>query len=410
MRLWVGETVEWFGGQVTLLAMPTIAILILHAGPFDIGILNGLEYLAFPLLGVFVGVMADRWPRRPMMVLANIVQVVALGSIPIAFLLGGVSLYHLFSVAAVMGVSSVFFAVAYQSYLPTLIDREYLVEGNSKLQTSESASQVAGRPLAGFLIQLFGAAMAIAADALSTMFAAVAILSITKTELPQTPKADRNFRNELREGAGVIFSNPLLRNLAASTATLNLGSSIFYAVFFLFIYNQLKLSPGVAGLALGIGSVGFPIGALSAPKVAKKLGLGRTLASALLVSGIGLLTIPVAMYGPAAPLLAAFWMLSSVGIPIYNINQISLRQAIVPDRLQGRMNATMRTIIWGAIPIGAFLGGVLGTQLGIIRVITIGALVSTLSVLFIILSPVGSLHEIPKETSRLGSVEFTSLS
>jgi MFS family permease len=241
--------------------------------------------------------------------------------------------------------------------------------------------------------------MAVTADALSTLLAALAIFSITKTESPQAPMADRNFLNELREGAGVIFGNPLLRNLAASTATLNLGSSVFYAVFLLFIYNQLKLSPFVAGLALGIGSVGFPIGALSAPKVSRKLGLGRTLAASLLVSGIGLLTIPVAMYGPAAPLLAALWMLSSVGIPIYNINQISLRQAIVSDKLQGRMNATMRTIIWGTIPVGAFVGGILGTQLGILWTIIIGALVSTLSVLFIILGPVGSLHEIPKRLS-----------
>ena len=182
MRLWVGETVEWFGDQITYLALPTIAIFALKAGAFDIGILNGLGYLAFPVLGVFVGVMGDRWPRRPMMVLANIVQVVALGTIPIAFLLGKLNLYHLFAVAAVMGASSVFFGVAYQSYLPTLVDRENLVEGNSKLTSSESASQIGGPALAGFLIQLTGAAMAIAADALTTLFAALAIFSIKKTE------------------------------------------------------------------------------------------------------------------------------------------------------------------------------------------------------------------------------------
>lgn len=396
MRLWVGETVEWFGGQITYLALPTIAIFALKARAFDIGVLNGLGYLAFPILGVFVGVMGDRWPRRPMMVLANIVQVIALGTIPIAFLLGKLNLYHLFAVAAVMGISTVFFEVAYQSYLPTLVDRENLVEGNSKLTTSESASQIAGPALAGFLIQLTGAAIAIAADALTTLFAALAIFSIKKTENTYSSKADRNFAREVREGAEVIFHNPLLRSLAATTTTLNLGSSIFSAVFFLFMYNELRLSPGLAGVVLGIGSMGSLIGAVNAPKIGQRLGLGPTLAIALSLVGFGLLAIPLAMYGPSVPVLAALWMISGVGITIYNITQISLRQAIVPDRLQGRMNATMRAIVWGALPVGAFIGGILGTEFGITQTIIIGGLISLVSVFLIMLSPIGSVQEIPQ--------------
>lgn len=397
MRLWIGETVEWFGDQITYLALPTIAIVALNAGAFDIGVLNGLGYLAFPVLGVFVGVMGDRWPRRPMMVLANIVQVVALGTIPIAFLLGKLNLYHLFAVAAVMGASSVFFVVAYQSYLPTLVDRKNLVEGNSKLTSSESASQIGGPALAGFLIQLTGAAMAIAADALTTLFAALAIFSIRKTEDAYDSKAEHNFAEEVREGTGVIFRNPVLRSLTVTTATLNLGGSIFSAVFFLFMYNELKLSVWMVGVVLGIGSVGSLIGAVSAPKIAQKLRLGPTLAVALSLVGFGLLAIPIAMYGSSAPVLAALWMLSGAGITIYNINQISLRQAIVPNMLQGRMNATMRAITSGALPVGAFVGGILGTEFGIVHTIIIGGLISLLAVLFIILSPLGLLKEIPQE-------------
>ncbi len=396
MRLWVGETVEWFGGQITYLALPTIAIFALKAGAFDIGVLNALGYLAFPILGVFVGVMGDRWPRRPMMVLANIVQVITLGTIPIAFLLGKLNLYHLFAVAAVMGISTVFFEVAYQSYLPTLVDRENLVEGNSKLTTSESTSQIAGPALAGFLIQLTGAAIAITADALTTLFAALAIFSIKKTENTYSSKADRNFVREVREGAEVIFHNPWLRSLAATTTTLNLGSSIFSAVFFLFMYNELRLSPGLAGVVLGIGSVGSLIGAIIAPKIGQRFGLAPTLATALSLVGFGLLAIPLAMYGPSVPVLAALWMVSGVGITIYNITQISLRQAIVPDRLQGRMNATMRAIVWGALPVGAFIGGIFGTEFGITQTIIIGGLISLLPVLLILVSPIGSVHEIPQ--------------
>jgi MFS family permease len=397
MRLWVGETVEWLGGQITFIALPTIAILTLGAGAFDIGVLNALGYLAFPVLGIFVGVIGDRWPRRPMMVIANIVQVFALATIPIAFLLEKLTLYHLFAVAAVMGASAVFFEVAYQSFLPTLIDRENLVEGNSKLTTSESASQTAGPPLAGFLIQLVGAAMAIAADALTTLFAAFAILSIKKGENVYLSKVDRNFVEELKEGVETIFRNPLLRSLAATTTALNLGSAIFSAVFFLFMYDELSLSPAVVGLVLGIGSAGSLIGAVCAPRAGQKLGLGLTLALALSLVGFGLLAIPLAMYGASTAVLATLWMVSGVGITMYNINQISLRQAIVPDRLQGRMNATMRSIVWGALPVGAFLGGILGANLGIAQTIVIGGIISLLAVLLIIMSPLRALQEIPKE-------------
>ena len=392
MRLWLGETVEWFGGQITLLALPYIALNLLQADAFRMGVLYSVGYLPFPILGVFVGVVGDRWPRRPMMVIANIAQVATLGSIPIAFLLGKLSLYHLFAVAAIMGVSTVFFEVAYQAYLPTLIERDDLLEGNSKLTTSESTSLTAGPALAGFLINLVGAAMAMTADALTTLFAAVAIFSIRTPEKRET-KAERNFVREIKEGAEVIYKDPALRTLAASTATLNLGSSIFYPVFFLLLFNELKLSPFLAGIVLGIGSVGSLIGAVIAPKFAKELGFGRTLAVSLLISGIGLLAIPIVTYGPAVPLLAALWMFSSVGIPIYNINQISFRQTIVADRLQGRMNATMRTIVWGVLPVGALLGGILGTQLGIMNTIIIGALVSLIPVLIIMFGPLASLHD-----------------
>ena len=283
----------------------------------------------------------------------DIVQVIALGTIPIAFLLGKLNLYHLFAVATVMGISTVFFEVAYQSYLPTLVDRENLVEGNSKLTTSESASQIAGPALAGFLIQLTGAAIAIAADALTTLFAALAIFSIKKTENTYSSKVDRNFAREVREGAEVIFHNPLLRSLAATTATLNLGSSIFSAVFFLFMYNELRLSPGLAGVVLGIGSVGSLIGAVNAPRIGQKLGLGPTLAIALSLVGFGLLAIPLAMYGPSVPVLAALWMVSGVGItdPQYHPDQPSsgdcARQASGPDECHYACNSLGSATSWG---------------------------------------------------------------
>ena len=394
MRLWMGETVEWFGGQITVLALPTVAILFLNAGPFEMGLLGALNTIAYPILGLFVGVLADRWRRRPMMVWANIGQVIALGTIPLAFMFRMLSLNQLFAVALVMSVTTVFFVIAYQSYLPTLVDRKDLVEGNAKLETSSSASLVFGPALGGLLIQTVGAAQSIIFDALSTLVAALAIQSIKQPEVV-TSAAKRAFFKELRAGAEIIFVNPILRTLTAASAILNLGRSMFYAVFFLFIYDQLKFTPGTAGLVLGIGSTGFLIGALSAPRIVKRLGLGVTLAFALLISGIGLLMVPATMYGLAAPTLAGLWMLSNVGMPLYNINQVSLRQAITSNQVQGRMNATMRTITWSTWPVGALAGGILGVILGIPLTIMTAGLISTIPALFIILSPVVKLSKIP---------------
>ena len=394
-RLWGGETVEWVSDSITSLAVPTIAILIFNAGPLEMGVLSALGNVGYPVLGLFAGVMVDRWRRRPVLIWSNIVQVVALGSIPAAFFLGILSLYQLFIVTLVMSVTTVFFSIAYTSYLPTLIAREDLVEGNSKLETSSSAAAVVGPPIAGALIQIVGAAASVALDALGTLIAAIAIFSIKKPEPPPSRATQPRFWSEIREGVRVVAETPTLRNLAASTSVLNIGNTMFFAVFYLFIYNQLKMSPLVAGITLGIGAVGVVVGAVIAPKLLELMGLGSTLTAALMINGLGLLAVQASMYGPAAILLAPLWLVANVGIPIYNINQVSFRQILVPDRLQGRMNATMRTLGYGAATLGALIGGIIGAQYGILTTMTAGALIAILAALMIRFGPVGRLHEMP---------------
>ena len=329
------------------------------------------------------------------MVWANIGQVLALGSIPLSFTLGLLSLNQLFAVALVMSVTTVFFVVAYQSYLPTLVEKEDLIEGNAKLETSSSAALVFGPALAGFLIQIVGAAQSIIIDAISTLVAALAIFSIKRPEVILAPEDKRAFFKELRDGANVIFIDPILRTLTAANATLNFGRSMFYAVFFVFIYDELKITPGTAGLVLAIGSAGFLIGALTAAKIVKKLGLGVTLALAILISGTGPLMIPATVYGLAAPALAMLLLFSNIGMPLWNVNQVSLRQAITSNQIQGRMNATMRTITWTTWSIGALVGGILGLRLGVPLTIMIGGLIATSPTLLVIASPVRKLSKIP---------------
>ena len=397
--LWGGETVEWVSDSITNLAVPTIAILIFKAGPLEMGYLSALGNVGYPVLGLFAGVMIDRWRRRPVLVWTNIIQAVALGSIPAAFLLGMLSLYQLFIVALVMSVTIVFYNVAYTAYLPTLIARDDLVEGNSKLETSSSAAAVVGPPIAGGLIQILSAAPSVALDALGTLFAAVAILSIKKPEPPPSTSTQRQFWSELKDGVRVVSKTPTLRNLAVSTSILNIGNTMFYAVFYLFIYDQLKMTPVVAGITLGVGSVGVVVGAVAAPKLLKSMGLGSSLTAALMINGFGLLAVQAAMYAPSTVVLAPLWLVASIGIPIYNINQVSFRQILIADRLQGRMNATMRTFSYGAATLGALIGGAIGVQYGILTTMTTGALIAILAALMIHFGPVGRLHEMPQNLS-----------
>ncbi len=398
LRLWASETVGAFGRQITGLALPTIAILLLGAGPFEMGILGSLQMLAFPILGLAVGVWVDRWRRRPIMVIANLGRMIALGSIPLAFMFGVLGLYQLYLVAAVVGVFTVFFDVAYQSYLPALIDRADLVEGNAKLETSQSAAQVGGPALAGFLIQMAGGARAIAADAAAFLVSAVFLWSIKKEEPSPSSSpsgTDPGFLLELKEGAQVVFKNPTLTRIAGCTATSNFGASMSFTVFLIFAYDQLLLSPEVIGIVFGLASVALLIGAILASRVAKAIGLGRALALSTLLFGISTLGLPLALFGPPILVLIVFQMIGNFGLPIYNINQVSLRQAITPDRLQGRMNATMRTIVWGTIPLGSFMGGIVGAQIGVVQTIVIGGVVTALSVLWIVFGPVISLEKSP---------------
>ena len=403
VRLWGGETVEWVSDSITSLAVPTIAILIFNAGPLEMGLLSALGNVGYPVLGLFAGVMVDRWRRRPVLVWTNIVQVVALGSIPAAFFLGMLSLYQLFIVTLVMSVTIVFFNVAYTAYLPTLIAREDLVEGNSKLETSSSAAAVVGPPIAGGLIQSFGAAPSIALDALGTLLAAIAILSIKKPEPPPSPAAKPKVWSEIKDGVRVVTETPTLRNLAASTSILNIGNSMFFAVFYLFIYDQLKMSPLVAGITLGVGGVGVVVGAVTAPKLLKSIGLGSALTAALVINGLGLLAVRASMYGPAVAILAPIWLIANIGIPIYNINQVSFRQILVADALQGRMNATMRTFSYGAVTLGALIGGIIGAQYGILTTMTAGGLIAILAALMIRFGPVGRLHDMPQNVEMTES-------
>jgi MFS family permease len=390
MRLWVGQTVSEAGTQVSQLAVPTVAILLLHATPFQVGLLTALEFLPFPVLGLIAGVYADRLRRRPLMIASDIGRLVALVTIPIAFGFGLLRMEQLYVVGLVVGVFNVFFGISYQSYLPALIDRTDLVEGNSKLEVSRSTAQLAGPAIAGVAIQAIGAARAIYLDAASFLVSAASLWMIRKPEPEPNPgnaSGRTGFWHEMWEGIQVVIGNPTLWKIAGCTATANLGTNMAFAVELIFMYRYLHLAPAVVGLVFAVGGVGGLLGAIATAPIVARLGVGLTLFLSILAGGLLMATVLAGHTNAPVFLGALFFLEFLLGAP-YNITQVSLRQAITSNRVQGRMNATMRTIVWGTIPIGSLAGGILAGVIGVAPTIVFGGFIAMLAAGWILAGPV----------------------
>ncbi|MGB8624760.1 MAG: MFS transporter [Candidatus Cybelea sp.] len=384
-KLWAGQTVSLLGTALTNFALPTLAVLVLHATPPQVGAIAALETLPFPVLGMLVGVIADRYSRRHIMIAADWVRFVVLASVPVAAFLGVLKLPQLYAVALVSGTASAFFGITYQSYLPVLVPAEQLAGANAKLEFSNSASQMAGSALAGGFVQWIGAAGAIAIDAASYLVS-VASLGLIRTREPKhdgPPLSLRQGFREIGEGLRFVLHASDLRWIAAATATTNLGGSMVNAVILIYAYRILHLKPGLLGLAFGLAELGF-VGALFSTKVRRRFGLRASLAVALLGAAFG--TAALLLGQLAWPYLVMFggYAIVTIATPIYNINQISYRQALTSVSMQGRVNATMRTFVWATLPLGALAGGYLGAVIGIPATIAVGAAICSLAALWLV--------------------------
>jgi MFS family permease len=402
-RLWVGETISQFGSQVSLLAIPFIATVLLQATPFEVALLGTLQFLPFLLFTLPAGAWVDRLRRRPILISGDLVRVVALATIPVAWSLGVLGMWQLYLVSFVAGIATVFFDVAYQSYLPALVDRNDLVEGNAKLQASEASAGVVGPGLGGALIGLVGAPFAIVADALSYLASALFVWRIERPEPhPEEERraaglARKPLRSQVAEGLRFVILNPHLRAIAGATSSSNLFSNLVFAIMPIYLYRELGLSAATAGVIFGIGALGTLGGALIANRIAARIGVGPTIIGSIALSGPAALCTPLASYGAPVVWLVASFALGGFASVVYNVNQVSYRQAISPTAIQGRMNATMRFLVWGTIPIGSIIGGLLGTWLGVHNAIWIGAFGSCLPFLSVLLSPVRSLRTMPEQ-------------
>ncbi|MCV0402587.1 MAG: MFS transporter [Chloroflexi bacterium] len=404
LKLWSAQTITQFGDEITQLALPLVAIITLQATPFQIGLLGTFQFLPFILLTIPAGVWVDRMRRRPILIAADLGRAVLLVSIPVAFVGGWLGMPQLYLVAFAVGCLEVFFDVAYQSYLPAVVERDQLVEGNAKLELSNSASTVIGPGVAGFLVELVRAPFAILFDALSYVGSAVMLLFIRSPEPAPTPHDPAtgprpSMRQEASEGLRYVLGHRHLRYIAACTGTLNLFGNIGGVIMVLYIVRELGINPGTLGLVFAVANVGVLLGALSAERLAGWFGLGPTIVVSAALSPFMLVLVALAPRGAAIPFLVAGGIIGAATAVIYNINQVSLRQAITPERMLGRMNATMRFIVWGTIPVGSILGGVLGGLIGLQATIWLGAIGSFIGFLPVLLSPVRSLQSIPDAES-----------
>jgi MFS family permease len=397
MKLWTGQTISEFGTPISQIAIPWLAIKNLNASAFEVATLGAVQFLPFLLFTLPAGVWVDRLQRRLVLIVGDAGRALLLLSIPVAYAFGELTLAQLYVVGFLVGILTVFFDVAYQSYLPALVEREQLVEGNSKLQVTASGAQIAGPALGGGLIQTLTAPYAILADACSFVLSGGFTVAIRKREvLPERTKESPRLWAELKEGLGYVVKHPLLRPQAICTGSSNFFGNVGFAILLVYAARHWHMSAGLVGLGFGLGSLGWLLGALAAPRLQRLLGVGKTTLAMTPFFGLPFLLLPLTPTNLAFPSLVVAMALGGFGSVVYNITQVSLRQAITPHRIQGRMNAVMRFLVWGTIPLGSLVGGVLASTIGLRATLVVSALGSTLAFIPIVLSPIPALRDFPE--------------
>ena len=398
VKLWTGQTISEFGSQVSQLAIPWLAALGLHASPIQFSLLGVLGFMPFILFALPAGVWVDRLSRRKILIVGDAARAVLLLLIPLLWATDTLRMWHLLVISFAIGIFTVFFDVAYQSYLPSLVEREQLMEGNSKLQLTVSITQVAGPSASGGLIAAITAPYAIFVDAISFVVSTIFMVRMRhREEIPEhTADAPRTkMWPDVKEGLRWVVGHRWLRAIATCTGVSNFFASLLFATVLLYFTRTLHLHAWEVGLVFAIGSIGSIAGALFVNRIQKRVGVGRTIVMTAVAFSVGGLFYPLAPKSFPLPLLMLAQVLFGFGSVAYNITQVSLRQAITPERLQGRMNAAMRWIVWGTIPLGTLAGGAIATAYGLRAALWVGAIGGLFTFLPVTLTSVRSIGEMP---------------
>ena len=366
MHLWAGQTAAQVGFQVGTLATSAIAITILHASETQIGILSGLQTLAFLIVGLPAGAWVDGWRKRHVMITANLARIAALVSIPIAYAFFSLTIAHLMVVAALLGLSTVFFDVAYQSYVPMIASKRYIGAANGRLEASYQVGRAGGPGLGGWLLGVLAPPLAYLLTASTYVCSTWAIWRI-RTPEPRPAHSDASLRSQIVNGLSFVRGQRLLFPLFSCIACAAFAGAGIQVLLPILVLRTLGMSATQLGLLLSAGALGGVLGALTRPAWITRLGIGRCIVITNIVGVSALLAQPASVHVPftAAWVIACSGVVSSYFITIYNVTQMSLRQEICPPDMLGRMNAIFRFAVWGVMPLGSFVAGIIASWVGV---------------------------------------------
>lgn len=412
VRVWSAATVSIFGSLVTRIALPLAAILVLGSGAFEIAVLRSFELGATLLVGLVAGAWVDRLRRRPVLIWADLGRAALLGSVPIAFWLGVLTFWQLLAASGLAAILTTFFDSADNAYLPTIVERERLVDANAALAASGSAAELMAFGISGFLVQLLTAPIAIAVDALSFVGSALLLGSIKREEEPPPPKADREpVVDEIREGLRLVIHDPILRAFAGSQMALSALWGVFGAIWILFVLDELGVGPALLGIVAGVGGFSSFIGAVVAARATRRWGIGPVAIWSMLLAAIGNVFIPLAPAG--LPLIAIGCLVmqqlvADSAVTVYDITESSVRQTLVRDRALGRVASTFQ-VASGLAQLTATLGaGLLAEVIGLRATASLGPLGGLLAAFILWASPVRSMLVLPERPGEDGGGSLPS--
>ena len=401
--LWTGQTVSAVGDQMSGLALPVLAVTMLHASEWQVGMMNAAGLSMFLLIGLPAGAWVDRWRKRRVMITADIARMLVVLSVPLVYFFGDLQMWYLILTAAAMSVANVFFDVSYQSVLPLMLPKAQMPKANSALETTKQTASVAGPAVIGFLLTVVKAPVLMIVDAFSFLISWVAIsrINIDETAVPKSQR--RALKTEILEGVRFVARHPIIGRITASTSVYNFFGTGIQTLAPILVLRTMDASPALYGLVFSVGAVAGLIGAVTAAKIGEKLGQGNTVIWTMALSGVASFGFPIAAaigQASAMPFVIGGQALISFCGLVYNITQVSARQALCPEQLLGRMNASIRFFVWGVMPISALASGALATAFGMVPVMLGGAIGALAATWFVLASPLRGMKNIVEEGKK----------
>jgi MFS family permease len=401
-KLWFGETVSMFGAQISMLAIPLLAVMLLEATPMEMGILTACGSFPFFLFSLFIGAIVDNHKRKPLLIIANIGSFTFLTMIVSLYWFSLLTMNTLYILQFLLASMAVLFELTYLSYVPSLVDKDKLSTSNSKLEGSRAVAQMGGPGIGGILVEILSAPFALITHACSYVVSTISLLLIKKEEQVVKSAQNKSVFGQIKEGLSVLVKNKVLLSITSTTALLNSLKSSFSAVYIIYVVEMLSINSSLLGIIVGIGSVGALIGASITTFLTKKVGIGKSILTGCLFYCLGIIIVP---FIPATPYVSTVFLIiaqffTALGGTIYFISQVTLRQTITPNNLLGRVNASNRFISRSFAPFGALLGGALASFLSVKMALLIIAVASLIPIVFMLASPIMRIHSVEDATDK----------